>query len=131
MSGKTVVVDLDGTLLTKRWPELGEWQPGAIGAMLRLHEAGINIKLHSVRLNAYDPFTLAEKEPYLVATEVQKVRAKLDSAGLTFIDIWPSHLGKPYGDSYIDDNGDRYQGHKKSWDKLTEKILLRLGMETD
>lgn len=56
------------------------------------------------------------------------MRDMLDRAGLGFIDIWTKE-GKPGGSAYIDDKAERYSGRAKSWDKVTDKILLRLGKE--
>lgn len=124
----TVVLDLDGTLVENAWPEIGDWMPGAIAACQRLHAAGIRLVVFSARLSPYDPFSNAARDPALVAGEVQKVRAMLDDAGLTYIDIW-TLPGKPGGSVYVDDKAERYTGTPRAWDRLTERILVRLGKE--
>lgn len=124
----TVVLDLDGTLVDNAWPDLGDWMPGAIEACRRMHAAGLRLVVFSARLSPFDPFTSAERDPAFVAMEYQKVRAKLDSAGLTYVDIWRLP-GKPGGSVYVDDKAERYTGTARAWDRLTEKILVRLGKE--
>jgi hypothetical protein len=60
--------------------------------------------------------------------EVQWMRDMLDREGLTFVGIWTKE-GKPGGSVYIDDKAERYGGRANSWDRVTEKVLLRLGKE--
>lgn len=124
----TVVHDLDGTILTNAWPELGEFQPGAVESLKRLHELGIVQTVFSARLSPYDPFTSELRDPAFVAAEVQRVRAKLDEAGLTFLKIW-TLPGKPGATIYTDDRAERYNPGPRGWERLTERILMRLGME--
>jgi hypothetical protein len=124
----TVVLDLDGTLVENKWPDLGDWMPGAIEAVKRLHYAGLKLVVFSARLSPYDPFTFEEREPMEVHSEIQRVRDLLDSADLYFVDIW-TVPGKPGGFVYVDDRAERYHGRPGSWDKLAEKILVRAGRE--
>lgn len=125
----TIIVDLDGTLISRKWPDMGDWMPGATEAMRTFHQAGLHIKVFSCRLSPYTPYG-RPREPYEVATEVQKVRALLDNAGLTFVDIW-TLPGKPSGAVYIDDKAERYGGRPGSWKAMTEKVLLRAGKEDE
>jgi hypothetical protein len=124
----TVILDWDGTMVENAWPEHGDWMPGAIRACHKLHDAGIRLCVFSARLSPWDPYTFIERDPAFVAGEIQKVRDKLDRAGLTFVDIW-TVPGKPGGDVYVDDKAERYTGTERAWDRLTEKILVRLGKE--
>jgi hypothetical protein len=124
----TVVHDWDGTLVTNRWPEMGDWQPGAIRAVKRLHAAGLHQVVFSARLSPYDPFTSMRRDPAHVEAEAQKMRAKLDAAGLTYVEIWRKE-GKPGASVYTDDKAERYHGRPGSWDRLADKILMRLGKE--
>lgn len=125
----TIIVDLDGTLIERKWPDMGDWMPGAVEAMRTFHKAGMHIKLFSCRLSPYTPYG-KPRDPTEVATEIQKVRHKLDSAGLSFIDIW-TLPGKPSGAVYIDDKAERYGRNKGSWRAMTEKVLLRLDSYDD
>jgi len=130
MQGKTIILDFDGTLVENKWPDIGDWMPGAIKAVTRLHDAGFKLMVFSARLSPVDPFTHEDRNPADVITEIQRVRNKLDSAGLTYIDIW-TKPGKPGGWLYIDDRGERYHGRATSWDKLTDKVLMRAGEEVE
>jgi len=122
----TVIVDWDGTAVPSMWPEQPqEFMPGFVKNMNRLHKAGFRILIQSARLNPYDPFTGVERDQGIVATEVQYMRHLLDRHGLTYIDIW-TRPGKASGSVYVDDKGERYGGRSRSWDKVTDKILLRL-----
>jgi hypothetical protein len=106
---------------------MGDWQPGAIEACQRLHAAGIRLMVCSARLSHYTPWG-EMRESAIVEGEYQKVRAMLDAAGLTFVDIWRLH-GKPGASVYVDDKAERYGGTVRSWAAVTERILLRLGKE--
>ena len=123
-----VVLDWDGTMVEQAWPGMGDWMPGAIKACERMHAAGLKLIVFSARLSPFDPFTFAERDPAIVAAEFQKVRDMLDRAGLHYVDIWMLP-GKPGASVYVDDKAERYSGTERAWDRLTEKILIRLGME--
>lgn len=124
----TIVLDWDGTLVEAKWPQMGDWMPGAIAALLTMHEAGLHLLVFSARLSPYDPFTFQKREKAEVQTQYLGVRNKLDEAGLTFVDIWQLE-GKPGGTVYVDDRGERYHGRPGSWRALTDKILSRCGMD--
>lgn len=124
----TIVVDLDGTLVESKWPDLGDWMPGAINAMFAFNRAGYQVLLNSVRLLPIMPDG-SPRPAHEVAFEVARVRNKLDSAGLTFVRIWKGP-GKPPGAVYIDDKAERYGGRPGSWRAMTEKVLTRLGADT-
>jgi len=125
----TAVIDWDGTAVPSMWPERPtEFMPGFEQNMKRLHKAGIRLVIFSARLSPFDPFTSLRRDPAIVQGEIQYVRHMLDEAGLTYIDIWTKD-GKPGGSVYVDDKAERYGGRPGSWDKVTEKILLRLGKE--
>ena len=125
----TAIVDWDGTAVAAMWPERPTgFLPGFETAMRRMHKAGIKLVICSARLSPFDPFTSQRREAHIVAGEVQYIRAMLDNAGLTFIDIWTLE-GKPGGSVYIDDKAERYHGRPNSWRTLTEKILMRFKLE--
>jgi len=124
----TIVLDWDGTCVEAKWPEMGDWMPGATAALRTMHEAGLKLLVFSARLNPYDPFTMMRREPAEVQAKYLEVRHKLDEAGLTFVDIWKLE-GKPGGTVYVDDRAERYHGRPGSWKALAEKILLRCGKE--
>lgn len=128
MNKHTIILDWDGTMVPARWPEQPrEWMPGAVEVVKRLHATGkFHFKVQSARLNPYDPNTFQRRDPGMVAREVQYIRDMLDTAGLTFVDIWTLE-GKASGDVYVDDKAERYNGRPRSWYALGEKILARFG----
>lgn len=124
----TIVLDLDGTLITNKWPNIGDWQPGAIEACQRLHAKDIRLVVFSARLSPFDPFTFKERNPAQVETAIRAVREMLDEAGLTYVDIW-TLPGKPGATVYVDDRAERYHGRPGSWRALTDKLIIRCGGE--
>lgn len=125
----TAIIDWDGTAVPAVWPERPrDFMPGFVENMRRLHNAGVKLIIFSARLSPWDPYTSMRRPEAHVAAEVQYIRDMLDRAGLTFIDIWTKE-GKPGGSVYVDDKAERYPGTKKGWDKVTDRILLRLGKE--
>ena len=125
----TAVVDWDGTAVPSMWPgRPTEFMPGFVRNMKRLNKAGIRIVIQTARISPYDPWTSERRDPAVVAEEIAYIRDTLDRAGLGFIDIWTKD-GKPGGSVYIDDKAERYGGRPGSWDKVTDKVLLRLGKE--
>lgn len=122
----TGIIDWDGTAVPQVWPDQPqEFMPGFVDNMRRFHNAGIKLVIASARLSPYDPWTGTEREPSYVHGEVAYMRNLLDQHGLTFIDIW-TRPGKPGGSFYIDDKCDRYPGRPGSWDRVTDRVLLRL-----
>jgi hypothetical protein len=125
----TAIVDWDGTAVPAIWPDQPqEFMPGFVENMRRLNREGVKVVIFSARTNPYNPWTSQCVDPAEVVHQVNYIRSMLDRAGLTFIDIWTKR-GKPSGSVYVDDKAERYRGCKKCWDKVTDKILLRLGKE--
>jgi hypothetical protein len=125
----TVIVDWDGTAVPAMWPERPTtFMPRFVENMRRMHRAGLTLMISSARTNPHDPWTGQCVDPIEVQAEVQYIRDTLDNAGLTFIDIWTKR-GKPSGSVYIDDKAERYNQCDKCWDKVTTRVLMRLGKE--
>jgi len=125
----TAIIDWDGTAVPSCWPgQPKKFMPGFVKNMRRLNKAGIRLVIASARISPYDPWTGQRRDPAIVATEIAYIRHMLDEAGLTFIDIW-TREGKPGGSVYVDDKAERYGGRPGSWDKVTDRILIRLGKE--
>lgn len=102
--------------------------PGAAKALRRFHEAGHPVRVWTARINPMDPWTGERRPDDVVQLEIDYIRATLDAHGLDFVDIYTAE-GKPGGAVYIDDKAERYTGGAKSWDRLADKILLRLDGE--
>jgi hypothetical protein len=125
----TAIIDWDGTAVPAMWPERPtQFMPGFVENMKRLHREGIRIVIFSARISPWDPWTGQRRDIAHVVSETQYIRDMLDRAGLGYIDIW-TREGKPGGSVYVDDKAERYTGRPGSWDKVTDKILLRLGKE--
>jgi hypothetical protein len=124
-----VIIDWDGTAVPMVWPELAtEFMPGFVDNMRRLNRAGVRLMIFTASMTPFDAWTGAPKDPADVAIVHNHIRGLLDRHGLTFIDIW-TKPGKPGGSVYVDDKAERYNGCAKCWDKVTTKILARLGKE--
>lgn len=125
----TAIIDWDGTAVPAMWPERPtEFNPGFVRNMERLHRNGWKITIFSARLSPWDPFTFERRPAHFVQEEINHVREMLDSHGLTYVDIWTKE-GKPGGSVYVDDKAERYTGSARSWDRVTDRILLRAGQE--
>ena len=96
------VVDWDGTCVAEEWPGMGDWLPGAVFALSQLAELGTTV-IYSVRCSLTELDATTPRDPEAVKFETDRVRAKLDSAGLTYIGIYPPDRGKPAGKYFIDD----------------------------
>ena len=125
---KTVCLDWDGTCVENKWPDMGDWMPGAVEAIERLHHSGLKLIVFSARLSPINPFLGTDRPPIEVMVETDRVRGMLDEAGLYYVDIWTS-AGKPGAFVYVDDRAERYHGRPGSWAKLAEKIILRAGQD--
>lgn len=121
----TVVLDWDGTLVEQKWPDMGDWMPGAVDGVRRLHEAGCHLIVFSARLSPFDPWTSRRRDPAIGAKDAQQMRAMLDDAGLTFVRIWQLE-GKPGADIYLDDKAERFMPTSRGWRAAVDRILLRL-----
>lgn len=127
---ETIVLDLDGTLLEHAWPDVGNWMPGAIEGVKRLHDAGYHLVIDSSRFHTMEFGTAyinhKKRDPAARQAEINFIREMLDNAGLRYVEIYTDH-GKPPASYYIDDRAERYMGHANSWTKVVDKILVREG----
>jgi hypothetical protein len=122
-------VDWDGTVVPAAWPERPvELMPGAAKALQRFHAAGHPVRIWTARINPIDPWTGERRPDDVVQVEIDYIRSVLDVNGLDFVEIYTAE-GKPGGAVYIDDKAERYTGGLKSWDRLADKVLLRLSGE--
>lgn len=122
-----IALDLDGTMIEKRWPELGPWFPGAITTLRELIDEGHYLYVYSARLSPNHP-SGDPKEPALLIQQTHAVRELLDDAGLPEIDIWFGE-GKPFWHLLVDDRAMWFPGRPGSWSKIASKIRARLAGE--
>ena len=120
----SICVDFDGTLVEAKWPDMGDWMPGAVDAMFELHGLGFGLICNSARLNPYNPYSGTLRPDIEVNNDYALMRKKFDDAGLTFIDIWRGE-GKPSCFAYIDDRGIHYTGSPGSWRAVVRIVKAR------
>ena len=101
------VVDWDGTCVYEEWPGMGDWLPGAVHSLNELAKMGTTV-IYSVRCSLTELDATTPRDPEAVKFETDRVRAKLDSAGLQHIGIYPPDRGKPAGKYFIDDRAVRF-----------------------
>jgi hypothetical protein len=116
------VVDWDGTCVSEEWPGMGEWLPGAVEALKKLHADG-GVVICTLRTHYYEPGDRIRRPPEAQEFEVARIRAKLDAAGLQDIPIYPNDRGKAPGKYYIDDRAIQFNPHKGGW----RDVLRRVG----
>jgi hypothetical protein len=125
-----IAVDWDGTLVEGKWPEMGNWLPGAIDALKEFHRRGFKVMVFSVRLSPYwlDGTLRPEAD---VKKSIQEVRDMLDEAGLPYVGIWQKS-GKPPFSRLIDDKAIAFPStpSRNTWRRITEKVLVSLGAES-
>ncbi len=113
-----VAVDFDGSLVETVAPL--RWRPGALEAIVRLHQEGHLLVLHSCRCNPVDISPLADidaVEFYRTGAVSPGVMAQWERfdemrrflqeqrAWYLFAEIWQSP-GKPIADLYLDDRSE-------------------------
>lgn len=106
---RTVVVDLDGTLMTPPRPILddagelrtdGDPEPGAVDAMRALHAAGWRIVVSSSRTwDRWGPPRLAW---------IDAIGGWLERHDIPYDEVFVA-AGKPAAAAYVDDNAIRYE----------------------
>jgi predicted mannosyl-3-phosphoglycerate phosphatase (HAD superfamily) len=92
----TVAVDWDGTLVEHRWPENGDWLPGAVDFIKDLQKRGYKVVINSCRAS------------YLKGQT--EIREKLREAGLKDVEVH-TEPGKPLAVAYVDDRGVQFSGN--------------------
>lgn len=118
-----VAIDFDGTIVENAWPEVGEFRPGAVEALKEISKFA-KIVVWTCRVAPAEPDGVTRRSPALVAIERQKVREKLDSAGLYDLEVW-DHRDKPWKPSaaaYVDDKAIRYTKRRGSWKAIVQKL---------
>ncbi len=119
----TIAIDLDGTLVRKAWPGIGEWFPGAKQALQRLLDEGHTPFIYTARTNPYylDGSLAPVGE---VLGQLMAVRHRLDDAGFEGIEVWDGH-GKPFYHVIVDDRALWFPGRNGSWRHMPDKITAR------
>lgn len=120
MKRPVLAVDWDGTVVEQRWPEEGDWLPGAREALWFLSQK-YDIYIWSSRLS---PRSIDNWDVEIPQSERDKqyayVRGMLDAANLGHIKIAPNDIGKIGAQAYIDDKAIRFT----SWADAVARVAL-------
>lgn len=94
-----IAVDFDGTVVTHRYPKIGELKPGAKEALVAFHDAGHKIIIWTCRNGQHE----REVREFLMTNEIP-----FDTINNP---IMGADMGtrKVFADMYIDDKGVRFE----------------------
>lgn len=116
----TVVVDWDGVCVEDKWPEMGEWLPGAKEGLRALLDAGYKVRIHTCRLHNKDLDEETLVSPEQRRAEWERVRSMLGEADLWEVDI--VNEDKPPATYYVDDKAIRFEG---DWQKVLDQVIKK------
>lgn len=127
LAGKTIAVDLDGTLaLYTEWngrASIGEPLPQALDAMWELYLQGARLLVHTCRCS---DFVAAQfpPDPLSIRESAQVIADWAAEHDFPPLEVYIGH-GKPYAEHYIDDRGLRVepQVSPDAWGRAIEIIL--------
>jgi hypothetical protein len=115
---KTVVIDLDGTIIYQMYPELGYFKDGALEALFKLENAGWRCIVSSCRNN---PVLYGSSEE--IPQFLSGIAGIFQLAGLRNIEVDDGRKGKPVGKYYVDDQGILFDG---DWTSVVNSIEDRI-----
>lgn len=125
MGKPPIVIDWDDTLVEGAWPQMGEWNNGAVDALHELRKVA-RVIVFTSRIAPVQPDGKTRRHPAHVQGEINGIRAMLDDAGLFDVEIHTDPW-KPGAVAYVDDKAVRYAGKPGSWKALTPKLILMTG----
>lgn len=126
MNGRYLAaVDWDGTCVEEKWPDMGDWLPGAQKGLKLLAEEG-PIIIHTLRTSPVDLDGVTERDPADVDFEIYRIREKLEEIGLGDVPIWTA-VGKPPAQFYIDDRALPFNPKNPgaSWQRVLGRVVFR------
>lgn len=109
-----ISVDWDGTCVENKYPEQGDWLPGAANALRGFLAAGREVIIFTARIAPFEVDEVTPRTFAQVEVEYDYIRRLLDEEGLQAVTIW-EHPWKPAALVYIDDKALRYY----NWDQAT------------
>ena len=113
-----IVLDIDGTIFTLKWPALGEWIPGAANFIRTLLANGYEVMLVSTRLAPVEIDEVTPRQQRDMDTELNGIRLRLAEEGLQDLPIWDKPW-KPGAIAYIDDKGVHADGN---WRRILKEV---------
>ena len=116
---KIAVIDFDGTLCTWNFPDVGEVQPDAREALLKLKELGYLIQIHSYRTVTY--WDRSECK-YNRAQHIALIHQFMQDNELPYDELIVNpNMDKPMAELYIDD---RAVGYRGNWLDVIRQVHL-------
>lgn len=119
-----IAVDYDGTLVDEKWPDHGDWKPGAVEALHTLRKFSRPI-IYTMRASPVwlDGRPMEKTHHRRLVNEVYE---QLASVGIRDIEVYtgPGKLG---AFRYIDDRAINYNGRPGAWKALTQRIAALCG----
>lgn len=115
---RRLAIDWDGTCVEEAWPEHGDWLPGAVKALLTLHEH-FEIVIFTLRVATVMQDGVTPNEQ--IEEHAQGIRDKLASIGLHDIEVWQRPY-KPPCFRFIDDRGIKFDNN---WRKIVRELTVR------
>lgn len=113
-----VAVDLDGTVVEPRYPDLGDFKPGAVTYLKKIMKT-CQVVIYTARLNNADIHGNTRRKLER-GREYDKVRRMLDNAGLQDIDIWLGADAKPASICFVDDRAIEF---RDNWRQVYRKVM--------
>lgn len=118
MKPPVFAVDFDGTLVEDdKYPDIGEWLPGAANAIRELERHG-RVVVFSCRTAPVHHNTEEPRDEIHIDHGIWMMQRKLAEEGLGHLEIWTKPY-KPPATVYIDNKGISFRG---DWNKTMEDI---------
>jgi len=116
ISRRRIAVDFDSTLAVEKWPEVGNWLPGALDALRALSKAFDEVVIFSCRVAGFDR---DEETPRDNMDQIRAINNMLWTAGIPGnVYVW-NRPWKPQALFYVDDKAIEFKG---SWEEVLARV---------